>query len=407
MEKNKKFTFGENIFSIFVILLPFLYQYAGIIDQISLGETLLIPFITRYIFSDLKNRIKVNKFVVYFYYYVIASTIFCMGFNYFDLLDSGTFMIRLLFHALLILIAKDHFNWEFAKKIYGVFVLGFSLYLILQYIFNKISGFYLPIYLNYDLLFFPEQRAPNLSKYYGMYGFRPSSLFLEPSYFTLFCLPYISIKPFEEKSKIKDKILLLIVALALYLSGSSSGIVAIAIVSILYLLSILRKIRINRMIIYILILFVISLSCVWFVNTDFNDNALARVQHGGSINTRVTRGLIIYNELPVIHKIFGVGLNNIEAYMNYNNISTIYDEANKNYVCSLLQTLNFSGMIGLILLSIYLLYMWKISKNNNDSKSLFFILIFSLSYETILFSYRFSFLYIILYAISKKESIKI
>ena len=83
-------------------------------------------------------------------------------------------------------------------------------------------------------------------------------------------------------------------------------------------------------------------------NSEF---ILSRLASGGSINYRITRGIIIYADLPEYNKVFGLGLNNIESYMLKHSFVTPYDEGESlNYCSSIMQTLNFSGIVGLVLL---------------------------------------------------------
>lgn len=392
----------EKIFSLLIVLLPFLYQYKGYV-YISLGELLLLPFIFYFFINETKIKSYKYKSKEYlFYFYIIFSSSFCLLFEYFKINDALTLSLRMVYYALLLKEATCHFNWKSVSKIYENIVFFFSLYLILQVIYNNLTNRYLPIYIKYDWLFPPEQRAKDLIEYYR-WSFRASSLFLEPSYYALYCMPFLCIKILKENKTIQDNIKLIVVTFANFLSGANSGIIGIVILFFYFIFYKLKKSKIGKLS-YIVMFFLTISFIILFYFWDFKSGGiLERIQKGGSLNQRVIRGIIIFKELGLFHKIFGLGINNVEAYMLKNSITTPFDELLLNYMCSFLQTLNFSGIVGFIFLLNYIFAIWKKIKNNLISRGIFLILIFIMSYEAILFSYRFAFLFIIMEAISKRE----
>ena len=269
---------------------------------------------------------------------------------------------------------------------------AFSIYLIIQYVVYKCTGNYLPRYISSNLLFPPEKNARILTDYYK-WIFRPSSLFLEPGYFTLFCIPYVCLLFFKKKNNLIIKIEHVIVLIALFLSGSSAALVSIAIIIYLYFNYFFENHGFKKGI-NIIITTLLSIIILLFVITNFKNNDIVeRTISGASFNNRVTRGIIVYDKMSSINKLMGVGINNLGNYMEYNGISTEFDETNLNYCSSIVQILTNSGIIGFIFFVIYLAGIFKISKNNICSKILFVMLLFLLSYENILFSYRFCFIY--------------
>lgn len=388
----KNYELNKKIFSILIILLPFLYQYKGI-SYISLGELLLLPFMSYFFIND--KKLKVCRKEWLFYSYVIFSTFICMVFSYFNILDAMTVIVRMFFYAILIKEANDYFSWKKVEKIYTILVILLSTYLLIQFFYYKKTGNYLPIYINYNFIFTPEQRAKDLIEYYK-WNFRPSSLFLEPSYYALYCIPFLCFEIFRSDKKIKDCIFLLLVISSVFISGAGSGIMVILLLVCYFFFIKLKRIgvysKITSLIILILIIFII----ICFLSLNLEGTSLHRLQTGGSINQRITRGIIIFKELTLFHKIFGVGINNIENYMIQNRINTPFDEANLNYMCSILQVLNCFGVIGIIFFINYIYSIWKKINKIIILKSLFFMMIFVMSYEGILFTYRFAFLFIIL-----------
>lgn len=386
------------LFSTLVVLLPFLYQYAGIGSIVSLGEMLLIPFVFMYLLQSIRNHIT-SKSELLFYLEIIITTLLCVFFDYFRIRDSITVLLRMIFYSLLIHISIKHFKYKEGLEFYRILVIFFSVYLILQYIYHIITDDFLPTYISFNLLFPPEQRTSLFTENYNLY-FRPSSFFLEPSYYTFFCLPYISIRPFQNLKK-REIVELLIVYFSIILSGSSSGILALGIVFIFKIDNLFKKINIKKIFRVIIFAAMALLVIFCFSFIDFKILSIRRIQNGGSFPQRITRGIIIYNNLSLVHKIWGVGINNIGNYMNFNSFSTIYDEGNLNYCCSILQILNMSGLVGLVLFIRYISTIWEKIKFIQLARILFIIMIFVLSYEAAFYTYRFAFLCIFLLALNK------
>ncbi len=395
----------DKVFSMLIILLPFLYQYRGIGRIVSFGEVLLIIVSAFIIIQRFTGKIKqYDKYLLAFYLVSIVTSILCIGFSYFDMSAAFTVILRLFLYAIIIYIGRKHFVLSAVYGFYVNLACVFSIYLIIQYLYHYSSGGYLPIYISHNLLFPPEARAASLSTYY-MWGFRASSLFLEPSYFTLFALPSVPLLLYQKRRKLFRTIELVIICTALVFSTASSALAGLIIIFAVFLFGKTDQLNSKKNLSRILIVFAaVGLIFAYFY---FSENAMffvKRLQSGGSLNNRVLRGLIVYKDLPIFHKIVGVGLNNLEPYMLTNGLSTAYDEVNLNYSCSMVQTLDYSGIIGITVLVAFLFSLYrKVVKRAKGLlidgvvsadciKPLFWLLIFILSYESILFTYRFCFL---------------
>ena len=275
------------------------------------------------------------------------------------------------------------------------------------------TGNYLPIYIKDSWQFAPEARASDLSEYYK-FAFRPSSLFAEPSYFALYTIPLVCMLSFKIHRSFWETITLIISILALFLSTSSSGIAAVFIIFIVFFFKRQRKKTVSLFLIKVLIVLIGVVGLYYFLQLESAMWTLERFSTGGSVNQRITRGIIVYRQLPLFHQIFGLGLNNLESYMLANNITTIYDEGDLNYCASFIQTLNYSGIVGLSFLLLFLCEHFfrtqRIIRTNRQFShtfesealiSLFLVIVFILLYESILFSYRFAYLFIYLEALQR------
>lgn len=416
---TKKFDYiplADKIFSVLVILLPFLYQYKGIGESLSLGELLLFPvmfylFVRNFSFS-LK---KVDTWLLTFYAATIFAVIMNVSFSYFSFSTASTVLLRLFYYAIVIWIAKEHFYLEYVKNLYYFAVFAFSLYLIIQYIFHYSTGGYLPIYLKFEWQLPAEARVRDLDIMYR-WDFRPSSLFLEPSYYSLFTLPSVILLLYERVSTNIKTIIFITVIVGLVLSGAGSAIVGLIVIFTVFLFRKAENKKASLLFRLLIVIAALGVAILYFIYSENATDAANRILSGGSFDQRITRSLIVFKELPIYHKIFGVGLNNLEPFMLYNHMSTQFDEHSLDYGCALFQTLNFSGIIGFVSLVSYLVHLkskinWRMKYSPIEESSfsrsgvipMFWLITFTISYEAILFSYRFTFLLVILHALSSPK----
>lgn len=411
-EKNSSFQQKiDRIFSLLIILLLFLGQYKGIGSIISLGELLLLLCLGVIIISNpyLKPS-KINRIFVVFYLVVLLTVCINSFFDYFVLGSAITIILRMLFYAVLIYEARMHFKFSYIEKFYYFCIFIASAYLIIQYLYHTFLGGYLPIYINYSFLFPPEARAASLETYYR-WAFRPSSLFLEPSYFSKFVLPGVGFLVFT-KNKPKFQIITVVVScLALVLSTANSAIIGLLIIFVAKLFDVNKKNTIKNMIIRILLLTAMIVAYVFFTWSNEMAYQYNRLYSGGSFDQRILRGLIIFQQLPLFHQIFGVGVNNLDSYIEKYGLYTQYDESNLNYSASSVQILNFCGIIGFIMLVLLLLsYIPKIKKLAAGDRTQcfvqFYLLIFNVIYSQVVFSSGFAFPVIILESIIEENKNK-
>lgn len=392
----------DEIFSITIILLPFLYQYKGIGNAVSFGEMILLPIMFYYLLIVVRSK-KVDKIdwkLLDFYVVSILMTLINAICQYFRIEDAATLLLRMVYYMILVYVARKHFVFECVQDIYFFFVEIFSLYLIAQFLYHAFTGGFLPIYIEYSLQFPPEARPSTYAELYWL-GFRASSLFLEASYFALYVLPTIAILLFKERRSIPQQVVLVSALVAVVLSTSSAGVIGVL---ILILIKIIRgkKVTIKSLISKISITAIGISGCLYIFFGKNSDLLRRRLVSGGSIGERVLRGIVAYSRFTPFHQIFGVGLNNLSAYMKFNSISTPWDESNLNNCCSLFQTLDFFGIIGFVALLVYLGSIVRKSRGKVGFP-LVTILVFIMSYESILFMYRFAFLIIILEAVNRIE----
>lgn len=390
---------ANKCFSVLIILLPFLQQYIGLGNVVSLGEILLVPFILGFLIADGKTiGTLVNRSLLFFYLVSIGlSVIGGFPFDYFSFGEFWTLVARLVFYAGLILVARRHFTWDVVRDLYLLLVTVAALYLVIQYVYHLAGGGYLPIVISDSLVFSPEKTFDTWTDKYQWY-FRPSSLFLEPSYYSLFTLPALVAFAISEKDKSLPRFVLLVVTYAL--SSANSGLLASIVVLILFL-AFKKKTQLDYLVGSLMLL--AAVLYLPFHNIDWMTAAGERLAAGGSLDNRVIRGFMCSGLLGPFHQVIGVGLNNLGSYMSYNALSTGFDSDGLNYCATWIQTLNYSGIVGFCALVFYVGSLFKQCKGRM-SRALCVVLIVVMAYESILFSYRFAFMVILLEGFIRYES---
>ena len=214
--------------------------------------------------------------------------------------------------------------------------------------------------------------------YLHMYGFRPASFFIEPSYYAAYCTPFICILLFDKSVKhigIFNKkttkfIFAIFLTLTVLLSTSSLGVVMCTTLWVVYLFR-GQKNAVAKIVTTAIILFGLFL----ITYSDIFLTTVNRFLSGSSIGPRVLRGFIIFSKESVIEKIFGVGLNNIGNYVEYFSISTPYDESDLNYTVTLTNRLISTGLLGTFSLVYFWLNQFLYNKNPTSKVLLLLILI--------------------------------
>ncbi|WP_138205977.1 O-antigen ligase family protein [Haloimpatiens lingqiaonensis] len=224
------------------------------------------------------------------------------------------------------------------------------------------------------------------------WGFRLNSIFQEPSYFAVFSLPLLAIS--LKKNKFK---LYLLYTIALILSSSSLGIIGAIIITVEHFL--IEKRNIKQLLLIIMAVFIfhiIMYSTMDYYYNSFNrslDKLLSIFE--SSNDTRLTGQVALFNYLPIINQIIGVGVNQMQNYFS----GIIYGVY--NYSNSFVVTLINTGIIGVLMYLIFIFYTVNRAKKTNR---LIFVLIFIMVATTDYFIYNYFFFYILTFIYLNNES---
>lgn len=228
-------------------------------------------------------------------------------------------------------------------------------------------------------------------------------MFLEPSYFALYEIPFLCLILFDDYKPIFKKILsAALISVALYLSTSISGIIVATFIWISFIITSASKKVLEKKVDIIKYFSLFAIVIMFLTLLVFrSEYVYSSINIGGSFGQRITRGFILLKHFGLSEWITGVGLNNIDTYMKALNLSTIYDEGNLNYMASLIGILVSSGIIATIFLMKYLVVIYK-NQVSSMGKILVICFILIMAYENVLFSYRMGFYVVLIYGVMKR-----
>lgn len=407
MGKNKVSTFTK-IYSIIIILLPFLYQYASPLSFLSLGDFLVAIFacygLLKINYVRAKDRVKpILFFSVSFCILTFFTSIFSG--SYFKYGDAATIFLKILMYLCVCAVCTQYFDLHYVKKIYLVLVRIFSVYLLIQVIYHEIVGGFLPIYLKHEWLFSWEKRPADLYDYYvtgGYYRFRPSSLFLEPGYYALYVLPALFLLLFEDKKIVEPILLYGVILLSTSGAGILIGLLAFVLKGATFIVH-YRNGKVYFTAYAILAVFLLAAGAIYLL--FFDTYILTKLFN--SFNARITRSLLIFDRIDFFHKIFGVGMNNTENYVNAYNIHTLYDEKNLNFGASLVASILQYGIIGFMIFLCSMLALFMRVRHSKPGVLLLLLYLIYTAFEEVIFNFRMGFLlaFVLYYIAHSKQEV--
>ena len=179
--------------------------------------------------------------------------------------------------------------------------------------------------------------------------YRPCGMFSEPSLYAelvLFSLYYYSFISINKKWMILH-------TLALLLSTSSLAIVgAVFIYAMLFMnMNRMKSMSKEKRLVFSILLFCSAIVLlIWISNTS--NPVVVRVLSGGTSEVRITRSYELFMRLPIMNKIWGIGIQNQELYLNYYNIILNSDKlgiayTNREFAATIGYILCTTGVLGL------------------------------------------------------------
>lgn len=397
------------LFSYLIALLPFLYQYASPVSRISLGEFLLIPFLIYYFLIELEHPSTVNRrqyLGIYSYFYVaVLTSIIASAQSFFRYSDFLTIAARIVYYAFLIYFACKHSNFTVMARTIEIASLFFSVYLIMQFLAYHAIGKVLPTTLNPNWIFGPEAGGRLDYDNYYKWFYRPSSLFLEPGYFASYASVGLASFLLNKRSKVTVITFSLIVTLALVMSASTAGLAMLVIIYAIYIYTLVFRNKSISTVKKFFYIAVVVVAVIYIVFSNLAMTLLTRMSTGGSFNNRITRTAYLVKKMNIFQLLFGVGINNVSNNVIQNDLYTIYDEANLDFVSSLLGTLLCSGIFTFIFYIRFYLKAYFYGRNV-FARTLVIMLLFESAIGYTSFTYSFAFFAILVIAAYQYEATK-
>lgn len=214
---------------------------------------------------------------------------------------------------------------------------------------------------------------------------RSCSMFLEPSHFAHFLLPFLAMELgfLHDEGKLLNRLTIIISIVLLFLR-SGNGLIVMAIIWVFAVLFSNLSRPIKYYVIFPLALFVSIYGFSAFSNTEMGQSILERTEE---LNTNITevnsgfirvwRGYYIFEEQPTIVQLFGVGYGGLENAVHNSRLQWMFFSSTDTYVNNVQAFLLSYGIIGTIL---FLLFLYKLCDKKSFSTSLVVITFISLCF---------------------------
>lgn len=351
----------NNTYTILIILMPILNIYSFGVNNLGIGDLLAtILFLLLFISSRGKISLNNNKYGYFAFYFVFVS--FCLLFLLpeYSLWQFFSKCFRFgLYTALIFCFAKNRFNVKFGIKIY-IYVSAFAaIYLIIQYFCKTFFSISLPILIPFLNVMFSdltgEAYSERLLNMYSLFGYRAPGFFMEPAHFCQYVMPSVVVLLFCTISGVKRNIALLLMITSIILSYSAIGFVSLVSTFLIWYFYTFKQ----RLISNNLIVLILGLTAAVYISiaTGAFASALSRIEtiqstQAATGNLRLLRGFYVYNEVPLVYKIIGIGCGNYSAFIDKFNINTFFDlriDRYSEYMSTISTVLLNSGVIGIVL----------------------------------------------------------
>lgn len=350
---QNKYSFENYFYSFFIVIFPLLTIYRSPIPGLRLS-TLLLFLITPVLIEKSLTRntlaSKTSKLFFLLCLYLFCSTTLSVLFGSVINNDVSLIFFR-LFNFIIIptlgvfIFSKRYFDLTLGLKILINISIVSSIFLIFQttvfYTTGKLlSGVFLS-FVDY------AQYAENDYSAWAKHLYRPTSFFTEPAHFCQFAFVGLVYSLFGNEYIQNRNLKAIVISTAMILSTSVQGIILVFLIWVIFIFSKSRQKK-NKLFYTFLGIFLMTVIIITVFQFDFFvkaiDRAITLNANGGNAFLARTSSISDFMALPVIHQIFGVGFGNPIPEQYFNSIS---------------YALYCTGVIGLILMFILFIPMYK------------------------------------------------
>lgn len=388
----------DKIIGFILALFPVIsiYKIPGI--GFPMGMAFMYLLVMPLVLVGMKKRIGGGKWerkYLVFSIYAILITILFRGIGN----DVIGFILNTI--CILILLRGGNYLRPFIKW-YVYLAVAFSIFLMVQYV--ALLFFSKPI--NGILPFLPTSigdEVSSLRAYDYMAVARIASVFTEPSHFALYVVPPLALLLWNYVDiNLKYRLpYISIITLAVLLSTSGNGMVLML---LLYLLFFLNRLQ-GRQALWAIVITLALIPVAFWVSEKVEAVQYTLKALSGDMGTedsktyyRVSRGFLLYGDMPFYSQIMGVGYRNSESFLQSNAQDLVqkYREGDVafDYYNSVAAILIYFGIIGFILMSIFISTIWRSTKQYGE-RALLVVMIISCTSSSI-FNSDTWFMYILL-----------
>lgn len=369
----KKKSIISNLVTYLFVFLPALRPYTVMLglslDHICIILCLLIGSI-----NILNKKTICKKTLLYYFSMLISTTICYILYRGSSWYTSSLYINNILSHSIcflcIIFLSKKINPQLFVKILYRFSVLVSIIVLYQRFCltffgdFNQ--NFYLPWFeLNRDIDVLTKTR--------------PSACFMEPAHISIFLLPIFYLALHQRKLLLVGLLILTILA-----TGSTTGFVML----IPILLLALWEMNIKREFVILSIVFcVIIFLCIFlYVPTIFESNITKLSETDASDNIRLLGPILYLDTFNMLNHLFGIGINQMQEYGLANSLPL---NVCVNYANAILFSYISFGLIGCFM---FLLYLKNLLLYCANQKGFWFILIFILCSDQLLYNSNLAYL---------------
>lgn len=278
------------------------------------------------------------------------------------------------------------FDNDLFQKYYNSVVNICCVVVIIQFVFIFIADYHFSCILPFLPLMDDMSTSAIIDQ--QLKSDRVCAFFREPAHCAAYLLPALAIELIsseEDSSFYTKKSLFLSVVLILLRSGV--GLVGLIVIYIFKCVGYAQESIKKKLILLLVIVPVLSIISVFYLRTEMGSEMFERSTeirlesedgNESSGYLRVVRGFLVYDILPVFNKIIGISEDDVDNLLRSGPIYLLYTGNRQHdlYFNGIQNELIFHGAIGL---SVYLLLLLSLYKNNTQAGKCFILLLIAIS----------------------------
>lgn len=353
---DKKYFKYSTIASCTIVTLPILQCYN--FNGIAVNKFLMLILVLLFFAHNKSIRCVSNKLKTFLFYALIFPPIVALLYDYGSQFIGSFIQLGLFF--VLYLLFQPYVNIDLIKKYYTVLSRAAIFVFILQEVVGMLTGSRFGVLIPF-LDLYNDMPVSSYMAHYKSFE-RSCSFFVEPSHFVQYIAPYLAVllNDISKKGKFCG-IEPILISFIFLLSKSGTGYFLCATIWLVHFLTCQIKLRKKIMVIFPISFILIIYGFTYLSNTQIGTEVLERAEtidanytgDAMSATIRIYRGFWVQLTMPIIAKVFGVGLGGADAVIDKSPFNYMFN--NEHYLNNASGFLIAFGFIGTILLLMYVL----------------------------------------------------